>query len=306
MNTAALQPLAGRWPEDVVPTLDDPQRLFSTPGTQSVYEGTVQVSETDSQSILQFATDNGMTYQKTVVPQTGDVPPAWLGPTLNTTMPVFAHEVQGQLFGFPVTMLLAYTAASTQQSNAENLNLARRSIVRVSLPKVFPQIVLESNKNDKSAVSTMPTSFKTDQKLGLEGAFADYFDLYAPRGLQINTLTLLAPNFMQQLMDSSAMFDVEFLGTDMYFVTKDSIYSPHIMEQALGILETQLTYLKRLLESWDYQPNNPPYDRLEVTQWQGAVTKIGPLRLSPGVLLLLILGGFVVFGIVVAALPDQP
>lgn len=79
-----------------------------------------------------------------------------------------------------MSFMLAYTAADWQQKEATELALNKRSIIRVLLPKPFPQLFLDSNKNDKSLVSAVPTSFKADQKLTLEGSFNEYFDFYAP------------------------------------------------------------------------------------------------------------------------------
>lgn len=305
MDTSALQPLEGRWPNDIIPEpsgsdFQFAEKLFTTPRNQSVLQGLVQFDQTDSQALDAFAVANYFTYSQTSSYQAGSSPettPGWLGTTINTTMPVFVHQMDGALFGYNVSFMLAYSTNSVQRDGQPTIHLDKRSIIRVSLPKVFPQVFLDSNKNDKGYLSTMASSFTDDQKLTLEGSFAQYFDLYAPKHMQANTLTLLAPNFMQILMSESATFDVEFFGTELYLISKDPLYTPTVMDTALRALEEQLQYMTRLLPSWNYQPLTPPFDLLHKTLFQGAVTKIGPLRIKPSAMLLLLLGGFILFGL---------
>lgn len=262
----------------------------------------MQFDQTDSQTLSSFAQANHFTYLQTSSYQAGGSPettPGWLGTTINTTMPVFVHQMDGTLFGYNVSFMLAYATNGMQRDGQATFQFNRRSIIRVSLPKVFPQVFLDSNKNDKGHLSTMASSFTDDQKLSLEGSFARYFDLYAPQHVQANTLTLLAPNFMQILMEESATFDVEFFGNELYLISRDPIYTPTIMNTALRALEEQLEYMTRLLPSWNYQPLTPPFDLLHKTLFQGAVTKVGPFRIKPSMLLLLMLGGFILFGLVI-------
>jgi hypothetical protein len=82
------------------------------------------------------------------------------------------------------------------------------------------------------AVSTIPTAIEAAQKLNLEGDFAQYFDFYTPAGLQVDALTVLAPDFMQILKTSSAAFDVEFYGNEMILLTRETIYTPQAIEIA--------------------------------------------------------------------------
>lgn len=103
---------------------------------------------------------------------------------------------------------------------------------------------------------------------------------------------------MQLLIDDAAIFDVEFYGNELFLITKDPIYTPANMEAALKALEIQLNYLTRLLASWNYQPQKPPFDRLQSTYFTGAVVKVGPLRLSPAMLIGLILASIALLGLV--------
>lgn len=318
MNITALQPLAGRWPNDVLPNDRDTSRelhaVITSRSGQSMYDKLFVFDPNDSQHIADFAHENGWSYtlQTNEFNQSAYAgrQPAWLGRQIRTTQPVFAHQITGTIDGFPAQMFVGYTTGSVQNTNTKVVNLIRKSYIRVTLPKVFPQMVLDSNKNDRRLTGSIPTSFKTSQKLRLEGNFAKYFDFYAPLGLQVNTLTVLAPNFMQTLIDTAHMFDVEFYGNEIILVTHEPLYTPEVMDAALKALHEQLTYLQRLFHSWDYEPHNPPFDMLQKTLFEGSVIKIGPIRLSPAQLMLLILAAYVLYAILILVLkhyfPQEP
>jgi hypothetical protein len=72
------------------------------------------------------------------------------------------------------------------------------------------------------------------------------------------------------------------------------------MQTALRALGAELEYLDRLLDSWNYQPINTPFDLLEKTRVDGNVIKIGGIRIKPAVALIVILLGFVLYGVCVA------
>jgi hypothetical protein len=155
MNTESLPPLTARWPKDQVlikrqPDMDEVPKLLSTPRGKSIYQDDLIIDPTDSQTIAQFAAANNMTYATTFSYNPVTVP-AWLGRHLNTTMPLFVHEVNGQIFGYTVTFCAFYEPSSTQGGPSSTTNdpridqfrLTRKSVLRVKLPKTFPQLVLD-------------------------------------------------------------------------------------------------------------------------------------------------------------------
>lgn len=298
MNPSALSQLNGRWPQDIASYKSGTNAL-------NRIAANLKINQEHSEAIARFATENDFTYQQRVTEppvRTRNYAPAWLRPSIPLDKPVYVHEVSGSLSGYPVRMFLEYASASVGYEHDMKHELTKRSIVKITLPKLFPQLVLDSNKNDGAPTSTIPNSIKSDQALSLEGNFSDHFDLFVPRGLQIDALHILAPNFMQILKDSSAKFDVEFYGTEMVLVTRESIYTPEAMAYLAEAIQVELNYLSRLLKSWDYRPLKQPFDKLEYSSLNGDVVKIGPLRLKPGVLILLISIGFVLFGFLIISL----
>ena len=295
MDTSPLEGLGERWPADKA-------ILASAFDALQDVSNHLKIDEHDSQVISQFAADNRFSYaQRPAEPpvRTAEYTPAWIRVPKLLNEPAYAHELTGVIDGYPVLMYLEYVPAAVGGHEDKVQKLAKRSIIRVSLPKVFPQIVLDSNKNDRGLTSSFPNSIQTRQAIRLEGDFSDYFDCFVPLAIQVNALTVLAPNFMQLLMATSAHFDIEFYGAEMILVSRESIYTSKIMAQALLALNTELTYLNRLMTSWNYVPIDRPFDTLTYSTFNGDVVKVGRFRIKPIVLLFMILIGFILFGILI-------
>lgn len=311
MNITPLSTLKGRWPNDqVVVTTQFDARNFQKVLSAERFWDDLKLDESDGLAIARFAAENGMAYAQYCPKDLAfskSYAPAWIGMPTPVNPPILLHEVKGKLRGYDIVFCLEYSPSAVQDKardatadpHTRHLALSKRSIIRVTLPKIFPQMVLDSHKNDKSYISSIPVSVKTNQKVSLEGDFGRYFDFFAPVGLQVNTLTVLAPNFMQVLVAASATFDVEFYGNEIVLVTRDPIYDPIVMQEALAALDAQLNYMDRLLLSWNYRPHVQPFDPLEYSYFNGEVVKLGPLRIRPGALLALLLLGFIAFGFLI-------
>jgi hypothetical protein len=309
MNTDCLLPLNQRWPDDrvTVTHLDSVyifSQLYRSSAQPNVFQKYLRINSEDSQKIKDFASANQMTYSPygiDLLAGGGKNVPGWLGPRTNTDKPIFTHRTSGKFHGYPIAVQLAYTLATMQKAGSD-VSLDKKSIIEITLPKLFPQIVLDSNVNESAAVRTFPTSFKPDQRHSLEGNFSKYFDLYAPNGLQANTLTVLSPNFMQTLIDKSQQFDVEFYGNKLFFITNDCFYDPTAQKTILRAISQQLEYIDRLLPSWDYQAQDQPFDKLISTYWQGPSTKVGTWHLTSGQTIIAVLAIIALLGLMGAIL----
>ncbi len=245
-----------------------------------------------SDTINAFAVANGFHYQQSdpeVIKYSSAKrrsSPAWFGMTGFFAGKQINHVVNGSVYGFPMTMFLLtekLTNGFTNQNNSkqqEEMYYRQQTsgVVRIKLPKFFPQVLLDSYKNDTWRGSVW-ASFRSNQLIPLEGDFADYFDVYSPHNVHLNTLVLLAPNMMEILKESSANFDVEFYGDEMVLFTRDLLYDPAVMSALDDALHEQLTYLARLLPSWNYQPVNPPFDVLRRGGTRGSTIRIGKWKI---------------------------
>ncbi len=293
MNLDSLQPLSGKIP---------PYPLQSDDLTQ--------------QAIQKFASDNGYEFysKKPELVQYNwrdyKKLPSHLGMVGPTASKDAYNVIQGNYMGYPFTMYLMWDniingkyysrySRATEDQKIEYIKQQTTGVIRLALPKVFPQIVLDSNKNDDGAWSSIRTEFSQSQKLQLEGDFSQYFDLYIPSGLQINALSVLAPNMMQILKNHSGLFDVEFFGNEMILMTRHSLYDPANMKLLEEALKEQLAYMTRLMNSWNYMPINNPFDLLERPSIGGNTIKIGNLRLTAKMQLIAICAFFLLFSFII-------
>lgn len=302
MNITALSSLGGAWPSEYVDVGDDtnPMAALSAITIGDFFVQNLAQDSSAVQAIGEFAAQNEFTYDANpkVFEQStarADLIPVWQKRMHASLGSITAHQVAAQVQGFEVTMGLLY-AGFGESRNIQRGVLASKSgphapghaeiaykagIVRVGLPKVFPQIVLDSNKNDRLFMGSLDALIKSGQQLSLEGDFDKYFDLYAPSNLQIDVLSALAPNFMQILKESSVHFDVEFFGDEMVLLTRDPLYTEPVMKVVAEALEAQLAYLGHLLTSWNYVPQVTPFDTLRTSNASVTNLKVGPLRLGP-------------------------
>ena len=261
-----------------------------------------------------FATDNGFEYvlrKPELVEyswQNYKSLPAWLGMVSVVATKDAYNVVSGEFMGYPFTMFSmwdnitdgVYYRKPDEQQRLQYDQQQTTGVVRITLPKQFPQIVLDSNRNDRMQ-SSIRTEYLQSQRISLEGDFANYFDLYVPRDLQINALSLLAPNFMQILKNHSGLFDVEFNTNEMILMTRKPIYNLENMKLLQEIMTEQLTYLNRLMQSWNYTPKQLPIDLLEKPNIGGSIIKIGNLRLGAKFQLIAIVCFFLLFGLIIVS-----
>ena len=179
MDTDALQSLRQRWPADSINvTQSNSAYIFSqlsrAADQPNVYHDYLHLDAIDSKTINDFALANDMTYSPNGTdPSSIDKEnvPGWLGPHRNPDKPMFIHRTSGVYQGFPFEIQLAYAVASSQTENTSEVGLNRKSIIQITLPKIFPQIVLDSNKNESSVLRTYPSSLQPQSEACLGGRF---------------------------------------------------------------------------------------------------------------------------------------
>ena len=100
------------------------------------------------------------------------------------------------------------------------------------LERKLPHMVLDARSNNGLlGGSNLPTSFRRDQRLSLEGDFDKYFTLYCPREYERDALYVFTPDLMALLIDESAAFDVEIVDDWMF------VYSvqPFALDEAKAV-----------------------------------------------------------------------
>jgi hypothetical protein len=301
MNTDALTKLTDKWPNEYI-SIDnnDPASMLAAVTQESFYAQNLVIDQQVATAVSTFAAQNQFTYKTSPAvfkPVSTNIQavPVWQKRMHASYGAITNHRIRGNIQGFEFSMQLLYTGFGEgnyssrgilspnngphAQGNAEIAYKA--GVIRVKLSKMFPQIVLDSRKNDRRFMVSLDAGIKAGQTIQLEGDFNNHFDLYVPVGLQIDALSVLAPNFMQILKESSYNFDVEFFGDEMVLLTRDPLYTEKVMQVASRALDAQLTYLKRLLPSWNYEPQLQPFDLLDVSSASVSSLRIGRFKLGP-------------------------
>ncbi len=301
MNTNALTALTDKWPNEYIAiNSEDPASVLASVTQENFYVQNLTIDHQATDAVSNFAAQNQLTYDTSPATFRSSATnfraiPVWQKRMHASYGALTNHRIHGNIQGFEVSMELLYAGFGEGNYSSYGL-LSPRSgphargnaeipykagVIRVQLPKLFPQIVLDSRKNDRNFMVSIDAGIKAGQKLQLEGDFNNHFDLYIPNNLQVNALTVLAPNFMQILKDSSCNFDVEFFGNEMVLLTRDPLYTQKVMNVASQALDAQLQYMQRLLPSWNYEPQIQPIDTLNVSSASVSSLKIGPFKLGP-------------------------
>jgi len=96
----------------------------------------------------------------------------------------------------------------------------RWGYVAVKLDTPLPHIVLDATGNNSLLGSNLPTSYRKEQRLSLEGDFDRHFALYCPAGYEQDALYLFTPDVMSRFIDTAADLDVEIVDDWLIMYTK--------------------------------------------------------------------------------------
>ena len=236
--------------------------------------------------------------------------PAWVGFVGSFSGKEIHHIIEGTYRSYPFQMFQMtektingrrYANPTPSQEVAYHQQQTS-GVVRIKLPKLFPQILLESKQNDANGSSSTWVSYKTSQVIRLEGNFNEFFTLYTPQGLHVSSLQVIAPNFMEIIMQSAKTFDIEFYGDELIFITRDTLYDPETMQVLIRALDAQLVYMDRLLSSWRYDPNHKPIDYLQQNKFNGSNLRVGKFTITPGIQVTIVLAGFILMAFIIRLL----
>lgn len=111
----------------------------------------------------------------------------------------------------------------------------------LQLHRALPHMVLDSTANNGFLGTTgLPTGFRRDQVLELEGDFNRHFTLYCPREYERDALYVFTPDLMALLIDHAAPFDVEIVDRWLfvYSPTRFDLLDPGVHERLRRIVDT--------------------------------------------------------------------
>jgi hypothetical protein len=102
-------------------------------------------------------------------------------------------------------------------------------------------MLLDSRANNGMfGSSNLPSAFRRDQVLSLEGDFDRYFTLYCPRQYERDALYVFTPDLMALLIDEAAPYDVEIIDRWLfvYAARPFPLADPHTYQRLLRIVAT--------------------------------------------------------------------
>jgi hypothetical protein len=124
------------------------------------------------------------------------------------------------------------------------------TVARLQQQRQFPHLFLEGKQ-----VGAL-YSYDKSQRLGLEGDFDSYFNLYVPDGEQVDALTILSPDVMQALIDGGRPYDIELDGYAITLISSGSVY----IQPKLSLLFGFLTSITDKLNS-----GSGEFDKIDLT-----------------------------------------
>lgn len=134
--------------------------------------------------------------------------------------------------------------------------------MRVKLVRRLPHMLLDARKNNvlRGKYSNLPTSFKKDQIMTLEGNFNDFFTLYAPKGYERDAMYVFTPDVMAALIDFGADHDIEVVDDNLIFYKKGTknLTKEKVLTEALSVINRVSS---EIIDQGDYYADDRVGDR---------------------------------------------
>jgi hypothetical protein len=155
----------------------------------------------ESAAIQHFVRANGWKFDK--APEVNIV---GLSPSVRKSYPI-SEAVCGEFAGLPFYLYGFH-------SELENFRYEQNSLVlSIRLLADLPLVILDGHANNFIGSRLLnPPARLGMKKLSLEGDFDQYFQLFMVPNEQIDALSLITPELMEELVRGGSMFDIEIHG----------------------------------------------------------------------------------------------
>ncbi len=111
--------------------------------------------------------------------------------------------------------------------------------------KQLPKAILISREvtDNTQIFDRLLTPYENPQKVKLEGDFDAFFQLYVPRGAQINAMSLIAPDFMQTAKQFVKHFTIELSADRLTLISRSNKPSLELIKEAFEATEALMKEL---------------------------------------------------------------
>lgn len=92
----------------------------------------------------------------------------------------------------------------------------KRTIACVEIPDTKLQLIINSKLNNDDTSGGNLAQYRRSQRYKAEGSFSDYFEIYSPRGAEVDVLTLLAPDVLEYILENFSNFDIEVVDNNLF------------------------------------------------------------------------------------------
>ena len=127
-----------------------------------------------------------------------------------------------------------------ETGSGKNRTTHNWGFMALKLDRRLPHMVLDSTANNGWFGTNLPSTFKKDQALALEGDFNSHFTLYCPRQYERDAYYVFTPDLMALLIDNASPFDVEIIDRWMfvYSTVAFDLEQPGLHQRMLQIVDT--------------------------------------------------------------------
>jgi len=150
----------------------------------------------------------------------------------------FEDIIQGEFENHPLKLFTYRFITGSGKNRVEH----HFTICELTFPTRIPNIVLDAH--NFSPYLSFDFNLK---KLSLEGDFYKYFTLYCVPGEEIETLQIFTPDVMQDLIEKSPKYDLEFIGDRIYIISPASLKTRTKTMAMLNFAHHLISKLKKIL-----------------------------------------------------------
>ncbi|MDB5177004.1 MAG: hypothetical protein JWN75_672 [Candidatus Saccharibacteria bacterium] len=112
-------------------------------------------------------------------------------------------------------------------------------VTTIKTENSYPHIYLDGTKNGQDRM------YKSWQRISLEGDFDKYFEVYSEKGRQVDTLSFLTPDVMANLIDTTALYDIETYDDTVAIISHETYpYSKVGMDDLSHVLDALLPKIR--------------------------------------------------------------
>lgn len=130
----------------------------------------------------------------------------------------------------------SFTTGSGKSSKIHNYGY-----LMFEIPRNVPHMLLDAKDNNFMGMfSNLPTTFRNNQSLSLEGDFNNFFTLYAPKEYETDALYIFTPDVMRVVIENAKTYDIEIIDNKVYLYTAQhlNLTSKQVIAHAIDVIST--------------------------------------------------------------------